>query len=105
MSLLPKLPPHRPSAAIKAAYQDRVAAFCDIFHYIQTAEHSYTPISFWNDLDVFVQMATEKSNLRNLFQKVCAEFCMPIANVGGWGDLNVRAGFMRRFQQKEAQGK
>jgi hypothetical protein len=182
-SILPKLPPHRPSASVRAAYKDRVAAFCatilevqsrldfavgsrgwayvlegdgyiakddidaaqalinacrksgdlpldicaeddkraaenveeidpdpeemaaDIFDYIQTAEHSYTPFSFWDDLNVFVQIATEKSNPRNLFQKVCAEFCMPIANVGGWGDLNVRAGFMRRFRQKEAQGK
>ena len=50
-------------------------------------------------------MATEKSNLKNLFSKVCAEFCVPIANVGGWGDLNVRAGFMQRFKEKEAEGK
>ena len=28
ISLLPKLPPHRPSAAVKAAYQDKVAEFC-----------------------------------------------------------------------------
>ena|SRR5438094_6176625 len=28
MSLLPKLPQHRPSAATKAAYADGVAAFC-----------------------------------------------------------------------------
>jgi hypothetical protein len=28
MSLLPKLPPHRPSAAVKAAYQKKVGAFC-----------------------------------------------------------------------------
>jgi hypothetical protein len=182
-SILPKLPPHRPCAATRTSYREKVIAFCatilelqsrldfavgsrgwayvlegerfinkdeidaaqelinycrkmgdlpldicaedgkraaenveeidpdpgemaaDIFDYIQTAEHSYTPFSFWDDLDVFVQMATEKSNPRNLFQKVCAEFCMPIANVGGWGDLNVRAGFMRRFRQKEAQGK
>jgi hypothetical protein len=182
-SLLPKLPPHRPSAATKAAYQDKVAAFCttilevqsrldfavgsrgwayvledehfidkdeidaaqnlindcrkngdlplnicsedgkraaenledintdpqeeaaDLFHYIQTAEKYYTPFSFWDDLDVFVQVATEKSDLKSLFLKVCAEFCIPIANVGGWGDLNVRAGFMQRFKEKEAEGK
>ena len=30
---------------------------------------------------------------------------MPIANTGGWGDLNVRAGFMQRFKEKEAEGK
>jgi hypothetical protein len=182
-SILPKLPPHRPSAAAKAAYRDKVAAFCAtilevrsrldfnvgsrgwayilegerlinkneidaaqglindcrksgdlpldicagdskraaanlerihadpedqaaaIFDYVQTAEEQYTPFSFWDDLDTYVQMAVEKSNLKNLFQKVCAEFRMPIANVGGWGDLNVRAGFMQRFKEREAEGK
>jgi hypothetical protein len=183
LSLLPKLPPHRPSAATKAAYKDKVAAFCatllevqsrldfavgsrgwayvlegerlidkdeidaaqnlindcrkngdlpldicsedgkraaenlesinpdpqseavDIFDYVQTAENYYTPFSFWDDLDVFVQMAVEKSDLKSLFLKVCAKFCMPIANVGGWSDLNVRAGFMQRFREKESEGK
>ena len=183
MSLLPKLPQHRPSAATKAAYADGVAAFCAtilkvqsrldfavgsrgwayilegdrlinkgeinaaqnlinicrkngdlpldicneddkraaenleeidadpedeaaaIYDYVKTAQDHYTPFSFWDDLDVYVQMAVEKSNLKNLFQKVCAEFCVPIANVGGWGDLNVRAGFMQRFKEKEAEGK
>jgi hypothetical protein len=182
-SLLPRLPAHRPNAATKMAYQDKVVAFCTtllevksrldfdvgsrgwvyvlegdrlidkdeidaaqqlindcrksgdlpldfcsedgkraaenledidadprskaavIFRYVQTAQNYYTPFSFWDDLDVFVQMATEKSNLKNLFSKVCAKFCMPIANVGGWGDLNVRAGFMQRFKEKEAEGK
>jgi hypothetical protein len=182
-SLLPKLPPHRPSAATKAAYQDKVAAFCAtilevqsrldfavssrgwayvlegdrlidkdeiddaqslindcrksgdlpldicsedgkraaenledvdpdpqvkaaaIFNYVQTAEKYYTPFSFWDDFDTYVQMAVEKSDLKNLFLKVCAEFHVPIANVGGWGDLNVRAGFMQRFKEKEAEGK
>jgi hypothetical protein len=80
--------------------QERAA---EIFNYIQTAENYYTPFSFWDDLDVFVQTATEKSNLKNLFSKVCAEFCMPIANIGGWADLNVRAGFMQRFEEKEAE--
>jgi hypothetical protein len=28
MSLLPKLPPHRPSTAAKAAYEEKVVAFC-----------------------------------------------------------------------------
>ena len=150
ISLLPKLPPHRPSAAVKAAYREKVVAFCDkilevrsgldfevgsrgwayilegerfidkdeidaaqdlindcrksgdlpldicaednkraaenveeidpdpkemaadIFHYIQTAQLHYTPFSFWDDLDTYVQMATEKSNTKNLFAKPCA---------------------------------
>jgi hypothetical protein len=182
-SLLPKLPPHRPSAAVKAAYRQRVAIFCNkilevrsrldfdpgsrgwayvlegdrlidkdeidaaqalinacrkngdlpldicseddkraaenledldpdpqdkadaIFDYVQTAEEDYAPFSFWDDVDVYVQTAVEKSNIKNLFGSVCAEFYMPIANIGGWADLNVRAGFMQRFKEKEAEGK
>jgi hypothetical protein len=182
-SILPKLPPHRPNAATKAAYNDKIAAFCttllevrsrldfdpgsrgwayilegdrlinkeeidaaqdlindcrktgdlpldvcsedgkraaanlesinagpereaaEIFAYDQEAEHYYTPFSFWDDLDTYVQVATEKSNLKNLFVRPCAEYHTAIANVGGWGDLNVRAGLMRRFKEKEDEGK
>ena len=68
-----------------------------IFEYVKTAQESYTPFSFWDDLETYAQVATEKSNIKNLFLKPCAEFCVPIANFGGWADLNVRAGFMRRF--------
>jgi len=182
-SLLPKLPPHRPSATTKVVYQDKVAAFCatilelrsrldfavgsrgwayllegerfidkdeidaaqalinacrksgelpldicseddkrvaenveeidpgpeetasSIFNYVQTAEDHYTPFSFWDDLNTYVQAGVEKSNIKNLFAKTCAGLYVPIANLSGWADLNVRAGFMRRFAEKEAEGK
>src|SRR5262245_18352748 len=145
VSVLPRLPPHRPNAATKAAYQDKVAEFCrillevqsrldfsvgsrawayglqgerlidkddldaaqllinncrksgdlpldicaeddkraaenleqidaaprdearGIFEYVKTAQQSYTPFSFWDDLDTYAQAATEKSNIKNLF--------------------------------------
>jgi hypothetical protein len=183
VSLLPKLPPHRPSAAVKAAYREKVVAFCakilevrsgldfdvgsrgwayilegdrlidkneidaaqdlvnacrksgdlpldicseddkraaenvedldsdpqeraaELFAYIRTAEKHYSPFSFWDDLDVYIQIGVEKSNIKNLFAKTCAEFHVAIANLGGWADLNVRAGFMRRFKEKEVEGK
>jgi hypothetical protein len=183
MLFLPKLPPHRPSAATKAAYQNDVRTFCtnllevrsrldfdvgsrgwgyvlegeslidkteidlveklindcrkngdlpldfcaednkraaenlesidpwpqeraaDIIDYIQTAEQDYTPFGFWDDLGVYVQCGVEKSNAKNLFAKPCAEFFVPIVNLGGWADLNVRAGLMQRFKDKEAEGK
>jgi len=182
-SLLPRLPPHRPSAAAKAAYDQKVDDFCgtllelhsrldfdvgsrgwayvlegerfidkdeidaaqalinacrksgklpldicsedekraaenvekidpdprdkaaQVFNYVQTAEQYYTPFSFWDDLDTYVQVGVEKSNVKNLFAKTCAGLYVPIANLGGWADLNVRAGFMRRFAEKEAEGK
>jgi hypothetical protein len=182
-SLLPRLPAHRPTAATKAAYQEKVAAFCkvilelrsgvdfdpgsrgwayvlevhryidkndidaaqdlinacrksgdlpldicsedskraaenvekidsdpeeraaEIFNYVMAAENYYTPFSFWDDLDTYVQVGVEKSNIKSLFTKTCAGLYVPIANLGGWADLNVRAGFMRRFKEKEAEGK
>jgi len=55
-------------------------------------------------LDTYVQMGVEKSNVKNLFAKTCAGLYVPIANLGGWADLNVRAGFMH-FKEREAQGK
>jgi len=77
----------------------------DIFRYIHNAHSYYEPISFWDDLDVYVETATEKSDLKSLFSRVTQSFHVPIQNVGGWGDLNVRAGMMRRFKKWEAKGK
>jgi len=76
-----------------------------VLAYVSQAQDYYTPFSFWDDLDVYVQMAVEKSDLKSLWSPVCAEFYVPIANFGGWGDLHVRADFMERFAEKEAEGK
>jgi hypothetical protein len=65
----------------------------------------YSPIDFWEDLDFYIEMAVEKTDLRSLFAKICDEFHVPITNLGGWSDLNVRAKIMRRFKAREAQGK
>jgi hypothetical protein len=69
------------------------------------AHERYTPISFWDDLSIYVEVATEKLDLRNLFEPVCAEFRVPITNLKGWSDLNARAAMMRRFKQHEADGR
>jgi len=76
-----------------------------ILGYLDSAHEHYTPVSFWEDLDVYVEILVEKSDLRSLFAPVAAEFSVPIQNGGGWGDLNVRAGMMRRFAEWEARGK
>jgi hypothetical protein len=70
------------------------------------AHESYTPISFWDDLDTYVEMGVEKLDLRNLFEPVaCEEFYVPLTNFKGWSDLNARANMMRRFKQREGEGK
>jgi hypothetical protein len=76
-----------------------------IASYAGRAHLHYKPISFWDELDVYVEIAVEKSDLKSLFTRVAAEFHVPIQNVGGWSDLNVRAGMMRRFRKWEKRGK
>ena len=48
------------------------------------AHKRYTPTSFWDGLDVYVEVAAEKLDLRSLFEPVCAEFHVPITNLKGW---------------------
>ena len=95
----------RAAENLEAIDPDPQEMAADIFDHVRTAQDSYTPFSFWDDLPVYVQMGVEKSDLRSLFKSDCAKFRVPIASVGGWGDLHVRAGFMRRFAEKEAEGK
>lgn len=66
---------------------------------------NYTPESFWEDQDYYVEMLVEKIDLRELFKSTCADFRVPIANARGWSDLHTRAAMMRRFGAWEAEGK
>jgi hypothetical protein len=74
-------------------------------HLRDHAHESYTPFSFWDDLDVYVEVAVEKLDLRNLFEPTCAEFYVPITNFKGWSDLNSRAAMMVRFMAHEDAGR
>jgi hypothetical protein len=71
----------------------------------ESAGNSYTPFGFWDDLDVYVEVATEKLDLRNLFEPVCAEFYVAATNLKGWCDLNRRAAIMKRFAKHESEGR
>ena len=82
---------------------DEVASWVD--HLRNRAHESYTPISFWDDLDVYVEVAVEKLDLRNLFEPVCNDLYVPITNFKGWSDLNSRAAMMRRFAAHEKAGR
>lgn len=76
-----------------------------IVGYLDHAHLYYTPFSFWDHLDVYLEVAVEKGDLKSLFSQVTDQFHMVIQNIGGWADLNVRAGMMRRFQKWESRGK
>jgi hypothetical protein len=73
--------------------------------YLNEAHNQYCPISFWDDLDVYIQMTVEKVDLKSLFSSVCEPFRLPLQNISGWNDINSRVAIMRRFKQWEADGK
>jgi hypothetical protein len=64
----------------------------------------YSPISFWDNQAVFIQMVVEKIDLKYLFLPVCNRYHVPLINSRGWSDLNLRAGLMRRFQEHDVRG-
>jgi hypothetical protein len=72
---------------------------------IRNSHEHYTPFSFWRDLPIYVEMAVEKIDLKSLFSPICAYFHVPLTNWRGWSDINSRAAMMRRFAEKEEQGK
>jgi len=73
--------------------------------YLGRAHTRYCPISFWEDLDVYVQMTVEKIDLKSLFSSECRPFHIPLSNISGWNDINSRVAIMRRFAHWEQRGK
>jgi hypothetical protein len=74
--------------------------------YLLTRVHkSYCPISFWEGLDVYLQMTVEKIDLKSLFSSECKPFHIPLSNISGWNDINSRVAIMRRFAYWERRGK
>jgi hypothetical protein len=76
-----------------------------IIDYVRNGHVNYTPASFWEAQDYYVELAVEKIDLKSLFASVCEPFRMAIRNIGGWSDINSRAAMMRRFADWEAKGK
>jgi hypothetical protein len=129
-SLLPRLPRGRPSAATKAAYQDGVAVFCTKILEIQSRLDFSVGSRGWayilegeryidkDEIDAAQNLVNACRKSGDLPLDICAEDDKRAAEnveeldpgpeemaAGGWADLNVRAGFMRRFAEKEAEGK
>jgi hypothetical protein len=72
---------------------------------LSKAHERYTPISFWDYQDYYLEVVVEKIDLKTLFSPVCEEYRVPIANACGWVDINQRAGIMQRFKRWEDAGK
>lgn len=65
----------------------------------------YHPLNFWDYQSYYVVLVVEKIDLRSLFEPVCAEFHVKIANLKGWSDLNSRAAMMQDFKAHEDEGR
>jgi hypothetical protein len=65
----------------------------------------YEPVSLWDFQPVYVEVAVEKIDLRELFKDVCAEYHVSLWNAGGWSDINSRADLMNRFRAHDAAGR
>jgi hypothetical protein len=85
---------------------DNPASFAEgIVDWVGRAHNSYKPISFWKDQNVFLQMLVEKIDLKSLFDPICREFFVPLANGRGWSDLNLRWAALRRMREHVATGR
>jgi hypothetical protein len=81
------------------AYADsyaRVAAEC---------WERYTPVSFWEFQEVYIELFVEKVDLKHLFRPVCEEYHVTFVNAGGWSDINSRANLMLRFKAHDEAGR
>jgi hypothetical protein len=65
----------------------------------------YTPMAFWEYQDVYIEILVEKVDLKTLFEPVCREYHIPIANGSGWADINSRGRMMERFAEWHHRGK
>jgi hypothetical protein len=67
------------------------------------AANHYTP-DWWDGEEYYIQMVVEKIDLVTLFQPVCEEYHIPIANSKGWSSMLQRAEYARRFAEAEEKG-
>ena len=67
------------------------------------ASEHYTP-DWWDGEEYYIQMVVEKVDLVTLFEPVCEEYHIPIANSRGWSSMLQRAEYARRFAEAEDAG-
>lgn len=66
---------------------------------------NYNPLSFWDYQDYYLELIVEKVDLKSLFNPLCSEYFIPVANAKGWSDINLRAEMIERFKYWESKGK
>lgn len=69
---------------------------------LNTSEY-FVP-DWWEGEEYYIQMVVEKIDLVTLFQPVCNEYHIPIANSKGWSSMLQRAEYARRFAEARDKG-
>lgn len=63
----------------------------------------YTP-DWWEGEQYYIQVLVEKIDLKTLFEPICIDYHIPIANAKGWSSILQRAEYARRFKEAEERG-
>jgi hypothetical protein len=74
-------------------------------HMIDNYIYWWSPVSFWENQNYYVEVAVEKVDLVTLFKPTCRNYNVPITNFKGWSDINSRAAMMNRFRTRQDEGK
>lgn len=63
----------------------------------------FTP-DWWDGEDYYIQLLVEKIDLKTMWEDICVQYHIPVANAKGWSSILQRAEYARRFQEAEAKG-
>jgi hypothetical protein len=77
--------------------------FAGYLRSLLSADGWYVP-DYWDGEEYYIMMVVEKVDLRNMFEPICRDYHIPIANMKGSPDLNSRALMAERFMQAEELG-
>jgi hypothetical protein len=83
--------------------KDVIEKFGQYLKFTRNTAEVYTP-DWWEGEEYYIQMVVEKIDLVTLFQPVCEEYHLCIANSRGWGSMLQRAEYARRFAEAEDRG-
>ncbi len=76
-----------------------------VLRYVDHAHDRYEPVSFWEFQDCYVEMLVEKIGLRNLFEDVCNQYHVRLANAKGTAATSQLINRLRRFAKWQEKGK
>jgi len=90
---------HKPE---DSTIQEEIASWINMV--LNTIKTVHKP-DYWIGEVFYIQMLVEKVDLISLFEPICKEYFIPIANSKGWSSILQRAEMIERFKEMEKLGK